>query len=70
MSRIKIENVDDIVDFFQVNGKEKEKYVEKVMLGQIEFMGKIMLRQIKELAEEYHEYFYLGVAVLIDSVKK
>ena len=33
-------------------------------------MGKIMLRQIKELAEEYHEYFYLGVAVLIDSVKK
>ena len=33
MSRIKIENVDDIVDFFQVNGKEKEKYVEKVMLG-------------------------------------
>ena len=70
MSRIKIENVDDIVDFFQVNGKEKEKYVEKVTLGQIEFMGKIMLRQIKQLAKEYHECFYLGVAVLIDSVKK
>ena len=70
MSRIKIENVDDIVDFFQVNGKEKEKYMEKVTLGQIEFMGKIMLRQIKQLAKEYHEYFYLGVAVLIDSVKK
>ena len=29
-----------------------------------------MLRQIKQLAKEYHEYFYLGVAVLIDSVKK
>ena len=29
-----------------------------------------MLRQIKQLAEEYYEYFYLDVAVLIDVIKK
>ena len=29
-----------------------------------------MLRQIKQLAEEYYEYFYLDVSVLIDVIKK
>ena len=70
MSRIEIKNVDDVVDFSQVNEKEKEKFVEKIMLRQIEFMEKIMLRQIKQLAKEYHEYFDLGAVALIDSIKK
>ena len=70
MSRIEIKNVDDVVDFSQVNEKEKEKFVEKIMLRQIEFMEKIMLRQIKQLAKEHHEYFDLGVVALIDSIKK
>ena len=29
-----------------------------------------MLRQIKQLVEEYYEYFYLDVSVLIDVIKK
>ena len=43
--------------------------MEKITLRQIEFVEK-MLRQIKQLAEEYYEYFYLDVAVLIDVIKK
>ena len=39
--------------------KKKEKFVEK-----------LMLRQIKQLAKEYYEYFHLGVVVLIDSIEK
>lgn len=42
MSRIEIKNIDDIVNFSQVNEKEKEKFVEKVRLVQIEFTGKII----------------------------
>ena len=44
--------------------------MEKITLRQIEFLEKIMLRQIKQLAEEYYEYFYLDVSVLIDVIKK
>ena len=43
--------------------------MEKITLRQIEFVEK-MLRQIKQLAEEYYEYFYLDVSVLIDVIKK
>ena len=44
--------------------------MEKITLRQIEVLEKIMLRQIKQLAEEYYEYFYLDVSVLIDVIKK
>ena len=46
------------MNFSQVDEKEKEKFIEK-----------IMLRQIK-LVEEYLEHFYFDGAKLIDFTKK
>ena len=53
-----IENVTHVIDFSQVDEKEREKFIEKIILRQT------------ELAGEYLEHFYFDGAELIDFINK